>query len=184
MTGRPDSLREKRCILVRASGVFICDHVASLFLDLSWGRTSWRKQHELPRMARKQKRHNPEEGTREKHTFQRPLYGLFSPNRLYLIFITSHQIMTLPIISSFMKLYPMWANHLPKPTSEHCFMGTKVSTYKSLEKHFHTQLRWLASIFTWHYLEITLKESLKEGWSMLGWHVGMSEGDCLNSANW
>lgn len=55
---------------------------------------------------------------------------------------------------------------------------------KSLEKHFHTQLWWLASIFTWHYLEITLKESLKEGWSMLGWHVGMSVGDCLNSANW
>lgn len=71
MTGRPDNLREKRCILVRTSGVFICDHVASLFLDLSWGRTSWRKQHELPRMARKQKRHSPEEGTREKHTFQR-----------------------------------------------------------------------------------------------------------------
>lgn len=126
MTGRPGSLREKRCILVGASGVFTCDHVASLFLDLSWGRTSWRKQHELPRMARKQKRHSPEEGTREKHTFQRPLNDLFSPNRLYLIFITSHQIMILPIISSLMKLYPIWANHLPKPTSEHCFMGTKV----------------------------------------------------------
>lgn len=105
-----------------------------------------------------------------------PLNDLFSPNRFYLIFITSHQIMTLPIISSLMKLDSTWDNHLPKPASEHCFMGTRVSTYESLEKHFHTQLWWLALIFIWHYLEITLKESLKEGWSMLGWRVGMSGG--------